>query len=184
MYKTTSDYVTESTLSLLDAQQANESKRRGKEESLIGEPADPEDSRLVPHNSHLIGVWMPGSFTDQRERSNEELKSTGRIEREMQRGSAVEGSPDLWRVTKGMSSLQKGCVNLFYSQGRDKHSLLELNKGTLQSSRGAGSSRQAMSMIIIIKARQRNSFQRGVRIGFLPATVILLRASMPLLHFI
>jgi len=35
---------------------------------------------------------MPGSFIDQRERSNEELKSTGRIEREMQRGSAVEGS--------------------------------------------------------------------------------------------
>ena len=95
MYKTTSDYITESTLSLLDAQQADESKRRGKEESLIREPADPEDGRLVPHNSHLIGVWIPGSFTDQRERSNEELKSTGRIEREMQRGSAAEGSPVL-----------------------------------------------------------------------------------------
>ena len=43
-----------------------------------------------------------------------------------------------------MSNLQKRCVNLFCSQvGRDKSFLPELNKDTLQSSRGAGSSRQA-----------------------------------------
>ena len=28
----------------------------GKEETLIGEPADQEDGRLVPQNNHLIGV--------------------------------------------------------------------------------------------------------------------------------
>jgi len=39
-------------------------------ETLIGEPADREDGRLVPQNHHLIGVQMPGSFIDQRERSN------------------------------------------------------------------------------------------------------------------
>ena len=60
-----------------------------------GEPADPEDGRLVPHNRHLIGVWMPGSFINQRERSNEEPKSTGRTERETQWGSIVKGSPVL-----------------------------------------------------------------------------------------
>ena len=35
---------------------------------------------------------MPGSLIDQRERSNEKLKSKGRIERERQWGSKVKGS--------------------------------------------------------------------------------------------
>jgi len=34
---------------------------------------------------------MSGSFMDQRERNNEELKSKGRIEREIQWGSKVTG---------------------------------------------------------------------------------------------
>ena len=130
---------------------------------------------------------MPGSFIDQRERSNEELKSKDRIEMEMQGGSQLKGSSVLQNISKGMSSLQKECVNLFYSQvGRDKLSLYQLNKGTLVYSRaeGQGPPGKPLSMIIIIKASQRNSFQQEVRIGFLPATVILLRASMPLLHFI
>ena len=146
----------------------------GKEETLIGEPADREDGRLVPQNNHLIGVWMPGSFIDQRERSNEELKSKGRIERERQWGSKVKGSSVLQNISKGMASLWKGCVNLFYSQvGRDKLSLQELNKGTLVYSQaeGQGPPGKPLSMIIIIKASQRNSFQHGVRIGFLPATI-------------
>ena len=44
-----------------------------------------------------------------------------------------------------MSNLQKRCVNLLLQSqvGRDKSFLPELNKDTLQSSRGAGSSRQA-----------------------------------------
>ena len=57
----------------------------------------------------------------------------------MQWGSKVKESSVLQNISKGMASLQKGCVNLFYSQvGRDKLSLQELNKGTLQSSKGAG----------------------------------------------
>jgi len=50
-----------------------------------------EDGRLAPQNNHLVGVWMPGSFIEQRERGNEELKSKGRIEREMRWG-IVKGS--------------------------------------------------------------------------------------------
>ena len=72
-----------------------------------------------------------------------------------------------------MSSLQKGCANLLYSQvGRDKLPLLEPNKGTLVYSQAEkqGPPGKLLSMIKIIKASQRNSFQHGVRIGFLPAT--------------
>ena len=43
--------------------------------TLFGKPADRKDGRLAPQNNHLIWVWMPGSFIDQRERSNQELKS-------------------------------------------------------------------------------------------------------------
>ena len=60
--------------------------------TLFRELADGEDGRLMSQNNHLIGVWMPGSFIDQRERSSEKLKSKGRIEREMQWGSKVKGS--------------------------------------------------------------------------------------------
>ena len=82
---------------------------------------------------------MPGSFIDQRERSNEELKSKDRIEMEMQGGSQLKGSSVLQNISKGMFSLRKGCVNLFYSQvGRDKLSLYALNKGTLVYSRAEG----------------------------------------------
>ena len=127
----------------------------------------------MPQNNHLIGVWMPGSFIDQRERSNEELKTKGRIERERQRESKVKASSVLRNISKGMSSLWKGCFNLFHSQvGRDKPSLLELNKGTLVYSQAKGRhpSGKPLNMIIIIKTSQRNSLQHGVRIGFLPAT--------------
>ena len=109
-----------------------EARYWGKEETLIWEPNDRENGRLASQNNDLIRVWMPGSFIDQSERSNEELKSKGRIEREMHWGSKVKGSSVLQNISKGMSSLQKGCVNLFYSQvGRDKLSLHELNRGIL-----------------------------------------------------
>ena len=62
------------------------------EETLVGELADQQDGRLAPQNNHLIGVWMPGSFTDQREKSNEKLESKGRVERERQWGSQAKGS--------------------------------------------------------------------------------------------
>lgn len=103
------------------------------------ELADREDVRLAPQNNHLIGVWTPGCFIDQRERGNEELKSKGRTEREMQWGSKVKGSSVLQNISKGMSNLQKGCVTLFYSQGgKHKLSLQEMNKGTLVYSQAEG----------------------------------------------
>ena len=52
----------------------------------------PRRWRARTSSYYLIGVWMPGPFIDQGERSNEELKSKFRIEREMQWGSKVKGS--------------------------------------------------------------------------------------------
>ena len=82
---------------------------------------------------------MPGFFPGQRERSNEELKSKNRLERERRRGSEAKGSSVLQNI-----SLWMGCVNLYSQVGRDKLSRQELNKGTFLSSRGAGSSREAV----------------------------------------
>ena len=88
-------------------------------------------------------------------------------------GSQVKGSLVLQNISKGMSSLQKRRVNPFYSQvGRNKLFLHELNKGTLVycQTEGQGPPGKPFSMIIIITASQRNSFQHGVRIRFFPAT--------------
>ena len=75
----------------------------------------------MPQNNPLDRVLMPGSFIDQRERSNEELKSKGRIERERQLGSKVKAPSVLQNISKTVASLCKGCVNLLYSQvGRAK----------------------------------------------------------------
>ena len=102
---------------------------------------------------------MPASLIDQRERNDEEPKSKGRVEREMQWGSKVKESSVLQNISKGMASLQKGCVNLFYSQvGRDKLSLHELNIGTLQSGRRAGSSRQATEYDYNNKSKSKKQF--------------------------
>ena len=61
--------ITESKLALLAAWEANQSERRGGEArntTVFGEPADQEEGRLTSQNNHLTGVWMPGSFIDQR----------------------------------------------------------------------------------------------------------------------
>ena len=34
--------------------------------ALVGELTDQEDSRLKSQNNHLVRVWIPGSFMDQR----------------------------------------------------------------------------------------------------------------------
>jgi len=69
-----------------------------------------------------------------------------------------------------MSSLWKRCVNLCYSQvGRNKLSLHELNKGTLVYSQAEGQGppgNKPLSMLIILKASQRNNLHHGVRLGF------------------
>ena len=51
---------------------------------------------------------MPGSFKDQKERSNKELTSKGRIESERQWGSKVKGASVLQNISKEMASLWKG----------------------------------------------------------------------------
>ena len=115
---------------------------------------------------------MPGSFIDQRERRNKELKSKGRAERERQWGSKGKGSSVLQNICKGITSLWKEGVNLFYSQvGRDKL-FSELNKGTLVYSQAEGQDppSKPLSIIIIIKASQRNNLHHGVRLGFFLAT--------------
>ena len=57
---------------------------------------------------------------------------------------------------------------------KDKVSLHELNKSTLIYSQAEdqGPPGKPLSIIIVIKASQRNSFQHGVRIGFFPAIYI------------
>ena len=125
----------------------------GKEETLIGELAS-----ASKWSSYW--VWMPAYFIDQREWSNEELNSKARIERERQWGIKVKGFSVLQNIYKGMASLWKRCVNLFYSQvGRDKLSLQELNKGTLVYSQAEGQffPGKPVSMIIIVKATKSKS---------------------------
>ena len=34
--------------------------------TLLGKLADGEDGRLTSQNNHLIGVWMPRAYIDQR----------------------------------------------------------------------------------------------------------------------
>ena len=141
----------------------------GKEETLIGEPADREDGRLVPQNNHLTRVWIIFYWSEIKKQWGTKVK---RQNREMQWGSKVKGSSALQNISKGMASLYKRYVNLFYSWAdRDKLSLHELSKGTLvyRQAEGQCPPGKPLSVIIIIKPNQRNSFQHGARIGFLPA---------------
>ena len=70
-------YVTESKHTLLTAQQANIPERKDTEArntTLFGKPADWEDGILMSWNKHLVRVWMPGSFIEQRVREVEKVK--------------------------------------------------------------------------------------------------------------
>ena len=72
----------------------------------------------------------------------------------------MKGSSVLQNISKGISSLQKRCVNIFDSQvGRDKPSLHELNKDILVYSQaeGQGPPGKPQSMIIVIKAMKSKS---------------------------
>ena len=135
----------------------------------MGEPVDQEDGRLEPQKGHLLGIQMPNSFIDQREGSNVELKTKGRIERELQWGRKVKESSALQNCSKGMSRLQKGCIHLFYSQvGRNKLSIQELSKGTLVYSQAEeqGPLNQAIMYDCNNKSKSKKQFQHGLSIGF------------------
>ena len=65
----TSGHVTQSKLALFTAREVSESKRRSvkaRNTTLFRKPADQVDGRLMCQNNYLVGVWMPGSFMDQR----------------------------------------------------------------------------------------------------------------------
>lgn len=75
------------TSALLITLQASESKRRGVEgrkTTVFRKPPDWKDGRLMSQSNRLAGAWMSGSFIEsERETDNVELKSKGRIEREI-----------------------------------------------------------------------------------------------------
>ena len=70
-------FVTEFKLALLVRQEVSEFERQGVETrnvTLFGKLTQQEDGRLMPQNHHLVGVWMLGSFMDQRWGGGEERK--------------------------------------------------------------------------------------------------------------
>ena len=74
----------------------------------------------MSENNHLVGVWMRVLLQRQREISNGELKSKGRIERERQGGSEVERVFSLAKHLKEGPGYGKGCVNLFFFCGHSQ----------------------------------------------------------------
>ena len=96
-----------------------------------------EDGRLAPQNNHLIWVWMPGFFIDQRDRSNEELKSKGRIEG----GSGEVQWKDLQSCktsSREWPVFGRGMLISSILRWAGTNSLHELNTGTLVYSPGEG----------------------------------------------
>ena len=65
----------------------------------------------------------------------------------------MEGSSVLQNISKGVASLQKGCVSSIHRWAGTNLSVQELNKGTLVYSQaeGQGPPSKQLSMIIIIK---------------------------------
>ena len=76
--------------------------------------------RWQTQNNYLVAVWLQVLSRSQRERSNGELKSKGRIERERQRGSEVERVFSLAKHLKEGPGYGKGCVNLFFFCGHSQ----------------------------------------------------------------
>ena len=59
--------------------------------TLLGKPADWEDSRLITRRNHLFSVWMPVSFIEHR---------AGRWGNKVKR-------PLIWKISPGMASLRR-----------------------------------------------------------------------------
>ena len=124
--------VIKSKLILPTAQQANKSKRRGVEArnvALFREPADQEDGRIMCLNNHLIGVWMPVSFTELRGKGSEAVKPHS-IAMSLCKHQGTLKDREAWSatvhwVTKSWTPLsdwtttilqsRRGCVNFFFS---------------------------------------------------------------------
>ena len=62
--------------------------------TLLGKPADWEDSRLITRRNHLFSVWMPVSFIEHR---------AGRWGNKVKR-------PLIWQISPWMASLGRRCV--------------------------------------------------------------------------
>ena len=91
-------------------------------------------------------------------------------------GSPALQADSLLTGPPGKTSLQKGCINLFYSRvGRDKLSLLELNKGTLVYSQaeGQGPPGKPVCMIVIIKTSQGNKFPAWRQNWLPPCNIVI-----------
>ena len=146
-------FVTESKLTLFTARQAHESQRQswGKDKGLFRKLAD-QEGRLVSQSNHLVRVWMR-FLCRVRERSHEELKSKGRIEREsrIEKGNKVKGSSVLHNISRDWPAFESSVLisSFCYSfpqVGRVRLSVYELNKGIVVYSQAEGQSplRQAI----------------------------------------
>ena len=120
---------------------------------------------------------MPGSFY----RSERKKQGGTNVKKQNKEGDAVgrkgKAFSVLQSISRSMSSLQKGCVNLFYSQvGRDKISLQELNKDSLvyNQAEGQGPPGKPLNMIIITKGSQRK-FSKWSQNWLSPCNSIKLR---------
>ena len=101
----------------------------GREGTLIGEPADQEDGSLAPQINHLIRVWMPGCFIDQRERSNEELKSKGRRRGRCSGEVNWEGLQSCKTFPRGWKAFWKGVlISSIYRWARTNYLSLSWTK--------------------------------------------------------
>ena len=126
--------------------------------TLSGEPAAWEDDNLAPQNNSLVGSESCVFCRVRGKEAMRSYKGKRQKERKRQWGSKVKGSSVLQNISKGMASLWKGCVNLFYSwMSRNKLSLQELNKGTLVYCQAEGQSPpgKPLSMIIITRATEK-----------------------------
>ena len=95
-----------------------------------------KDGRLMSQSNHLVragSLWR-----QERERSNEELKSKGRIQRERQWGNKIKKCLKSSKTSPRRVSSCKGSIILAIHYGWGQ--IVSLWLDCLQSSRGAGSS--------------------------------------------
>ena len=142
--------VKKSKLALLAARQ--EVLRQGK--WLYSKAADQEDGRLAPQNNHLIGVWMPDSFLDQRWG-----RWVSKVKRPLILQTFLEWQP------QGGGVLISSFLPSIGGQGSEQRhfSLTAWQRGGVLLSK-------PLCMIIItktMKSLSKKQFQHGVRINLL-----------------